>query len=335
MTDNKLVSVIVPIYNGAKYIDRCVNNLLNQTYKNLEIIMINDGSTDETFDRLKELCKTYSNINAINKENSGVSDTRNLGVKMAKGEYVYFFDVDDDLEADTIKDNMELIGDEEVDILYFGFWYHILSENRIKETCIKSDFSGNETAFFNEAFLDLMSEEILNAPWNKLYRRDFLIWNRIEFDTNLSIYEDILFNLKALDAARLIKVNHKAYYHYMIQADGTALTKFHNNNYDSVKKIHKAAIKYISHNGGNEEAINRYNDLFIEQVASYIKQIANKEDLKGNAKNKLIKEIINDKYFVNVINSMDNLKKRKVLLRLFSNHNMVFALKAMYKLTNK
>ena len=333
--NNRLVSVVVPIYNGASYIDKCVTNLLNQTYKNLEIIMINDGSSDNSLELLKGYCAKYPNINVITKDNSGVSSTRNLGIKMAKGDYIYFYDVDDDIEPTTIADNMALIGDKDVDILYFGFWYHILSENRIKETNIKSAFEGNGHEFFNNAFTDLMQNEVLNSPWNKLYNRNFLIWNKINFDENLSIYEDILFNIKALDRANYLMVNPKPYYHYMIQASGTALTRFHENNYESVKKIHMAGINYAKHYKDNAEVIAHYDNMFIDQTASFLKQLVNKKDIDNASRDKLMEEIIDDDYFIAIINSVENLNKRKVFLKTFSNHHMKGLLKLMYKVTNK
>ena len=332
MQDNiKKVSVIVPIYNGEKYIDKCVSNLLNQTYKNLEIIMLNDGSTDNSCKLLKDYCRKYSNINVVNKENTGVSDTRNLGVGLSTGDYIYFFDVDDEIEPDTIEANMNLIGEKNVDIIYFGFYYHILSEDRIVPTNISRNFEGNGHEFYNEMFRELMDKEILNSPWNKLYRRNFLIWNKIEFDANLSLYEDILFNIKALSRASHIMVNPDKYYHYMIQQTGTALTNFHDNNYESVKKIHKAGLKYAMQYSDNDDVINKYNSQFIDQVAAFIKQVVNKKDISKQKQNEIINDIIEDEYFLNVINSVDNLKKRKQFLRIFSNHKMVKALKCMYK----
>lgn len=332
--NNKLVSIVVPIYNGAKYIDRCVTNLINQTYKNIEIIMINDGSTDNSLEILKDYCRKYSNLNVVSKENTGVSFTRNLGVKLAKGDYIYFYDVDDDLEATTIEDNMKLIGDKDVDIIYFGFWYHILDENIIKETNISSSFEGNGHEFFKKAFPELMQKEILNSPWNKLYKRNFLIWNRISFDENLSIYEDILFNIKALDRANNIMVNPKPYYHYMIQASGTALTRFHKNNYESVKKIHIAGMDYAKRYKDNELVISYYDNMFINQTASFLKQLVNKKDMDKQERDKLIEEIISDDYFLSIINSTQNLDKRKVFLKAFCNHNLKSFVKLMYKLTN-
>ena len=93
------ISVIIPVYNGEKYIQRCVDSVLNQTYSDIEIIVINDGSTDNT----ENILKSYSNIVLINKENEGVSKARNTGLSLAKGDYVYFCDADDYLEKNAFE----------------------------------------------------------------------------------------------------------------------------------------------------------------------------------------------------------------------------------------
>ena len=127
------VSVIVPIYNADKYLKECIESLLNQTYTNLEIICLNDGSTDSSTKICKELSETDNRIILIEKENTGVSATRNLGLKIASGEYIMFLDADDFLEPNAIEIALNTGIEYGAEIVQFGFFRNN-KENKIKST---------------------------------------------------------------------------------------------------------------------------------------------------------------------------------------------------------
>ena len=114
--DNKL-SVIVPVYNTEKYLKKCLKSIVNQSYKNLEILIINDGSTDGSLNIIRKFEETYPNVFLYNKENSGVADTRNFGIQKATGDFITFVDSDDFIELDLYQLCMEYIKKNDVDIL--------------------------------------------------------------------------------------------------------------------------------------------------------------------------------------------------------------------------
>ena len=115
------VSIIVPIYNTEQYLKKCIDSLINQTYKNLEILLINDGSTDNSDSICNEYVKKDNRIKYYKKENTGVSDTRNYGIKEAKGSYLTFVDSDDWLDLTTIENCMKVMIDKQVEILKFSY----------------------------------------------------------------------------------------------------------------------------------------------------------------------------------------------------------------------
>lgn len=190
------VSVIVPVYNSEKHIERCIDSILNQTYKDTEIILINDGSNDHSLDILNNYKEKYSNIIVVDKENEGVALTRNLGIKLATGKYIMFIDNDDYIDVNYIETYINNIGDN--DILIGG--YERVNDKKVLFRYIVKDYE--------------WSRYIIMAPWAKLYRTDFLKENNITF-LNYDIGEDVYFNIKAFSFNPRIKyINNLGYKWY-------------------------------------------------------------------------------------------------------------------------
>lgn len=326
MFHNPLVSIIVPIYNGEKYIANCVDCLLAQTYSNIEILLINDGSKDNSLQIIKEEVKKHPDIKYIDKPNEGVSATRNLGIQQANGEYIYFFDVDDHVLPEMLAENVPQAVSNNADILYFNFWYCFVEENTKYEVKTQNSFSGNSLDFFNNSFLDLLKNEVFFAPWNKLYKRSFLIDNNLIFNKDLSIYEDILFNIMAASKASNFVVNNKPYYKYGIQSSGTALTRFHDNYYDSVEKIHKAAMSYCDKYDNNSDQKQFFNELFVNHIILHFRQICTRKDISPLLRIKLIKKITSREYFKKTLSCCTSKASYKLLFVLVKLHlnNLIF-----------
>ena len=127
---DRLVSIIVPVYNVEKYLSKCIESLINQTYTNIEILLINDGSTDNS----KKICEQFkekdSRIKLINKENGGLSDTRNKGLQEAIGKYIAFVDSDDYINENTVEDNLKTAIEKNADIVIFCFKYKRCKKNK-------------------------------------------------------------------------------------------------------------------------------------------------------------------------------------------------------------
>lgn len=171
------VSVIIPIYNSEKTINRCVNSVLNQTCKDIEVLLINDGSKDNSLEVIKKI--KDKRIKIIDKKNEGVSKTRNLGIKEATGDYIMFVDNDDYLDNDCIEEFVNNIADN--DLLIGGY-------RRVTDT---------KTLFKCKLKNKPWANYIIMAPWAKLYKRDYLIKNKIEF-LDYKIGEDVYFNFSTI-----------------------------------------------------------------------------------------------------------------------------------------
>ena len=153
------VSIIVPIYNSEKYIERCIKSILNQTYKNFELILINDGSTDKSIDILNKYKKIDKRISIIDKKNEGVAKTRNLGIQKAKGKYVMFIDNDDFINKNYVETYYKIIKEKKLDIVIGGY-ERVNSKGKV----IK------RVEFKNRPFNKEMIYKIC-SPWAKIYKK--------------------------------------------------------------------------------------------------------------------------------------------------------------------
>lgn len=235
------ISVIVPIYNVEKELDRCIQSIINQTYRNLEIILVDDGSPD----RCPEICDSYAaqdhRVVVIHKENGGLSSARNAGLKRATGEYVLFVDADDYIELDScerLQDRMsadidfavagykEVIGDQTV---YRG----LLGEN-------------NDGVYSAKEFVNLAIRKKSWHPavWNRLYRRNFLLEHSLYFKEGI-IFEDLQIFLKTFLAAKQIAYVHYPFYNYIIRKGSIMQTNGLEKKANLIVEIYDEWMKQI------------------------------------------------------------------------------------------
>ena len=187
---NVLISVIVPVYNVEKYLEKCINSIKNQTYKNLEIILVDDGSPDNCPALCDSLAKTDDRIKVFHKENGGVSSARNLGLENATGEFVAFVDSDDYLEKTYYADMVNLI-DNNTDFVISNF---TIASQTAQKNC--KDYNTQDISYIINSidqFLSFSSDGYLDIPWNKLYKKSLITKN---FNTSLKLGEDRVFNLE-------------------------------------------------------------------------------------------------------------------------------------------
>ncbi|MGL4896880.1 MAG: glycosyltransferase family 2 protein, partial [Cetobacterium sp.] len=181
-----MLSVIIPAYNVEKYIERCINSVLNQYLKNIEIIVIDDGSKDKTSDICLKMSENNKSIIYKKVQNSGCSAARNLGISMAKGKYIAFLDSDDWVDSDMYVNMVEEAEKHQADIVICGFKKldenkNLLSTVKIPKRSTKNDYIDCTTEWFA-------------SPCNKIYKKDLLEKNNIRFLLNIYTGEDMFFN---------------------------------------------------------------------------------------------------------------------------------------------
>ena len=191
-------SVIIPVYNVEKYINRCVKSILSHRYNDLEIILIDNGSTDSSGSICDTYASEYSNISVYHIENHGVGAARNFGLSKARGEFIYFVDSDDYLVGNLFADFADkLVLD--LDLAVFSYYNSFEEDLTEKHRTEKSlPFKGNyEKDGFIKIFKELFLSDMLYTVWNKIYRREFLLENNLSFE-QYELGEDVRFNPKRL-----------------------------------------------------------------------------------------------------------------------------------------
>lgn len=244
----KKVSIIIPIYNVEEYLARCINSILTQTIDSVEVILIDDGSTDAC----SSICDKYkqydSRVKVIHKENGGLASARNAGLKVAKGEYILFVDSDDWIEPETVEELVSIAEKYQVDFvrfrpMYAGWPNHIDgslcdfgTEIGLKEGMYKKEDMLREIypRLFATPQLTL---GVIVAAWRSLYRRTFLENNEILFDEEIRYSEDTIFSAKVVLAAEsFYYLDGPRYYHYFYNRN--SITKSYKKDYwDNNKKL--------------------------------------------------------------------------------------------------
>ena len=278
------ISVIVPVFNGEKTLRRSLDSILAQSFRDFELVLIDDGSTDKS----GEICKLYEDkdnrVRYIKKENGGPSSVRNLGIKEAKGDYIAFADCDDYMDEGAFEFMYNKAADTSADMVICGY-YTELHNTVQKVFCEETTIEGE----YGEKIIPLKSKDLLDAPWNKLYKTEFLRKTEVEMPIG-EIFEDTAFHLELLKYSPKISVYSQCFYHY-VQNLGSITKKYNPEKLMILKKRAKQ-LKSVT------EGIDSYCDFYyIKSVfSSFIDMFLScgKEEIK-----RLIKEEIKENDFQN------------------------------------
>ena len=258
----ELISIIIPAFNCEMSIGKCIDSLISQTYKQLEIIVVNDGSTDATSTVLKKYSKM---IKIINKDNSGPSETRNIGLMNANGKFICFVDADDYLDCNAMEISINNFS-EEVDVVRFKY------KNDKRGKIKRSIFNQNSGVYDAAKIVDelMLNSTFWNTCWGQLIRKDVI--NGIQFDTTVRIGEDLLFNYRLYKNSRKIKVIDDELYYYVDNNKG--ITK--SINYESITNNLNDVLNCYNYLMNNFEEINNKNKIInraIQSIVSYERQL--------------------------------------------------------------
>ena len=246
----KKVSIIIPVYNRESTIERCLDSILTQTYKNLEVIIINDGSTDRSGENINAYALKDSRILAITKENSGVSDSRNFGLKAAHGDYIQFADSDDWLPERATELLVEALEKNRSDMVIADYC-RVRGRQLYQSGAIEN--AGTLTrAEFAQVMMEKASDFYYGVVWNKLYRRKIIKKYKLQFSEELQWCEDFLFNLEYLKYTAKVEVIKEPVYYYVKTKGSLVSTQTTPGNiirtklmlYDYYKKLYESLDLY-------------------------------------------------------------------------------------------
>lgn len=310
MKINDIFSVIIPVYNAEKFIERSINSIIRQTYKNWELILINDGSQDNSEDIIKNIISIHSDLDIKYKsiKNSGPSTARNLGLEMANGKYVCFLDADDEYREDLFESITKI--NKDFDVCYFG-WKDNLNKKYLDDFKYIDDLNGKD------AVIKKFNREIWLCNCNEVYKTDFLKLNKITYPEGVYSGEDACFIYSALMVADKVICLEDDFFINYVREDSLMHCKFTDKNLTEFTAIEKI-IEFIQQTSKlniteKEKFVNMFNAYYDYVKISIAKKISkeykwyqyfryrkfldlNLNDCKINLK--LIKKYLNKNFYI-------------------------------------
>lgn len=288
-----LVSIIMPVYNSEKYIERAIKSVIKQTYKNWELIIVNDGSTDSS----KQICEKYSRndkrIKVINKNNEGVSIARNYGINNSQGKYIMFLDSDDFYEENMIEEMYKIMTINEVDIVKAN--YKIINKDKIinnKEYIIEKLY--NKQDITKELIDLLLTEKIHCYLWLLMLKREIVV----NFNSKLHIFEDANFYLETFIKAKSIYITKQCLYNYNKGNINSLTQKNIRKNIENMiiadKELKQTLKKY---NYLTKKNIDKLDTRILVDIVNYCYLVQTREGLQ------IIKNILKE------LNNKEEIKK--------------------------
>lgn len=232
------ISVLIPVYNASEYLNESISSILNQSFRDIELICVNDGSKDNSLSMLNDFAAKDSRVKVIDKENGGCGSARNRALEEAKGEYVYFFDPDDIVEENALELAYDSAIKNDSDLVIFKA--NIFDSNGIsnKEIFFYYDQSINENQFGSLSFEDIKPYVLKGgyAPWSKLYKKELLdSYDDFKFDLGIA-FDDVPFHVKSMIRAKKISFVNEYLYHYRVD-NVNSVNSTASNGFDIFKII--------------------------------------------------------------------------------------------------
>ncbi len=284
-----VISIIIPVYNSVDKLSDAIESVLAQTYNDWELIIIDDGSNDGSASVCDEYEKKDSRIKVIHIENSGVSFARNLGIKLSRGIFLEFMDSDDYISNNALETSIGKIDDN--DLLIFSFEYLIADIRCSIDTNYMVLNSWDE---LKKKFVYLDSKILINSPCNKIYKKDIIAKNNILFPTDLSLGEDLVFNLLYLKSCNKIKIISDLLYHYLDENKNSLSRK----KREDFLEIQKKLKIYVDDCFQNDLEIESHTSLkFASQVIKSLKYLLRNKGKSFEEKYKIVSHWVKDVTF--------------------------------------
>lgn len=318
---NPLISVIVPVYNVEKYLNRCIDSILNQTFKQIEIILVDDGSTDKSPIICDEYFDSYENIKVIHKENNRVSAARNDGIKIATGKYIALVDSDDWIEPNMLEEMYNKAEEFHTDITMCDFRKVGVELEYTVSQSIREGYYDRKM-IESELFPCLIMFENIEFPptisnCTCLFRREFLIENNLFYDEDIHYCEDSIFGSKAMyNATGFYYMKNKYFYNYFYNPNSTTST-CNMKKWDSYLIINQRLKEYLKDSKFDFSRQIKINMLYF--TLNFLGEIG-KSNLEYKEKRKLCKELFSDEYVKNIFKDFElpsvNYKLKIILLMI-------------------
>lgn len=244
----KLISIVIPVYNSEKYLEKCICSILNQTYTNIEVILVDDGSTDASPQICDDFVQRDKRVKALHIPNGGVSIARNVGIGQVTGEYLVFVDSDDYVDEDYLEALLQGTQENNADLCVSSLY----PEN------IRASFDLSITPEYTRELLFLLENHLLFGPFIKLYRASIIKDHRILFPEGISYGEDLIFNLDYLRIIDRISYINYCGYHYVSDNTESLSRKVRWNLFDNEMMLHQKLIDWLKEKNLWTEPFQKY-----------------------------------------------------------------------------
>lgn len=305
------ISIIVPVYNTEKYIGRCIESIQNQTYTNLEIILVDDGSKDDSLTICQKYADKDSRIKVLHtKKNSGVSNARNMGIEHSTGEYIGFIDSDDYIEK-TMYETLVRYSDDRVLPICT---YNMVDEN--KTILAQKEIGDTVGEVAVKDFFLLCENILLNSPVNKLYESTIVKKNNIRFDVNLSLGEDFLFVMQYIEYIEKFYIIDVPLYNYMTIKRESLSQLYRNDFYEIQRRIIQRIKELLER---DQTAFNEYrNQFYTFSLDLYVQALNNTVNSKDRLHKKIKRnnEILGDYLYAECLQYADMRNYNKYYIAL-------------------
>lgn len=290
------VSIIIPVYNVEKYIMQCFDSIINQTYRDFEVIIINDGSTDNSGNISDEYAERDKRFKVFHLKNQGAGKARNIGLDKANGEYIFFVDADDWLNIDAIQKHVDQI--KEVDMVIGCSNNCYFDNDKFKYSKIEYYYPPNKYLTRDEVrnmYVDIAVNGVSHAPHNNMYKKSIIEQNQIRFP-NTKKYEDLAFNNMYIDKINSLSIMDGAVYNYRVSDLKGVAQKLPSNMFEIFTEVNNSLIELLTKwNVMNSNSKKKLNSFYITNVASCINNTYN-PNLNYDIRKRYsyIKQIVND-----------------------------------------
>lgn len=324
------LSIIIPVYNAEKYIEYTLNSIKNQTFKDYEVIIVDDGSTDNSNSICKKIIRDDIRFKLIRTPNGGPARARNIGIKMAKGEYIGFVDADDYIDKDMYEKLIYLADRNKVDIVICGVEY--IKQNKVE---YKSNLDVPSNCILSKKQIknDIIKRYYMNkvdgiAPlWNKIYNRQFILRNNLIIDESRIRAEDYWFNMNAFRVANKIYVIKDHLYKYNQSTEMSVMKTYRKNQFHMFVKTREELLK-LNNEFMFEIDYDLFDNNFIQETVSFIFDLMKYEK---NNKYIKVKKILSNESYHDAIKKCDNVTKPIKLINWFVKKKMYIVVYVLFK----
>lgn len=290
----ELVSIVVPVYNCKKSLTACVDSIRQQTYERLQIILVDDGSTDGSGALCDRIAACDGRVLVLHNPNQGVSATRNCGIRHAKGEYVLFVDSDDFLCPTAVQETAEAACREQAELVLYGFCYHNVTKGTRRDNAPGKTYAGTSQRFAQELAGELMRQEYFNPPWNKLIRTEVLRKNGIAFDERFSILEDMTFSVQVLQHVKRVVLLDRCLYDYNIKESGSLVFRYYDYYFEALTHWYRCAVQCAAAYGSPRGMLEAINELYVRKCYVFLLRTSRQRQLGSRRKRELLGRIAAD-----------------------------------------